>query len=404
MSRKIPTDGLSYWAVSSLKQLACPPCPVGVMQDYYDRQVFKGAVDSTQLSFVGTIGFTFCGLMGPIGQIITSYVGPRWVMLVGTILMTAGLILASFSKAVWHLYITQSVIHGMGAALMYIVSMSISPQWFRKRRGFAMGVMVSGSGVGGLILPFIMNALNESLGGAWCYRILGIITFVISSLATVLLREKPKTQICPKSTVQMRNIVDFSVCKDFKFIIWCIAGNLSMMAYFIPAFYLPSHATKLGLSPSQGSVLVAMFSAVNVIGRVLSGYLGDHLGAVNVDIIFLALCGMSSLFIWTFAASYEALMMFILTYGLLSGAVFSLLAPITATITGLERYPSGISLYLFFLTAARLGPSLAGAIQTATNKHSYFAQQIFTGLAFVLSAIVTVYLKFNLKRRPLAKV
>lgn len=45
--------------------------------------------------------------------------------------------------------------------------MSISPQWFIKRRGFAMGVMVSGSGIGGLIMPFVMTSLNESLGGAW---------------------------------------------------------------------------------------------------------------------------------------------------------------------------------------------------------------------------------------------
>jgi MFS family permease len=147
--------------------------------------------------------------------------------------------------------------------------MSISPQWFVKRRGFAMGVMVSGSGIGGLIMPFVMTHLNESLGGAWCYRVLGIITFVISLLSTLLLREKPGAHKVKKTN--LKEIIDLSVCKDKKFIIWCIAGNLSMMSYFVPAFYLPSHATKIGLSPSQGSVLVAVFSAVNVVGRILSG-------------------------------------------------------------------------------------------------------------------------------------
>ncbi|KAF7724154.1 hypothetical protein EC973_001279 [Apophysomyces ossiformis] len=73
---------------------------ISVMQDYYDRQIFKGTVDSTQLSFVGTIGFSFCGLMGPVSQIFTSLVGPRWVLLIGTILMTLGLVLASYSKQV----------------------------------------------------------------------------------------------------------------------------------------------------------------------------------------------------------------------------------------------------------------------------------------------------------------
>ncbi|KAI8636676.1 major facilitator superfamily domain-containing protein [Parasitella parasitica] len=294
----------------------------GIMQDYFDRQVFRGSVDVTELSFVGTIGFAFCGLMGPITPFFMSLVGARWVLFFGTVLISAGLILASFSTQVWQLYITQSVMHGMGAALLYIVSMSISPQWFVKRRGFAMGVMVSGSGIGGLIMPFVMTMLNETLGGAWCYRVLGIITFVVSLIATILLREKPGMPNAKKT--QLKDIINLSICKDRKFIIWCIAGNLSMLSYFVPAFFLPSHATKIGLSPSQGSMLVAVFSAVNVLGRIISGYLGDHIGVVNVDIMFLFTCGLSSLFIWTFANSFAMLMIFILIYGFMSGAVFSL--------------------------------------------------------------------------------
>lgn len=96
---------------------------LGVMQDYFDRQIFRGTVDSTELSFVGTIGFAFCGLMGPVTPFFMSYIGARWVLFFGTVLMSAGLILASFSTQVWQLYITQSVMHGMGAALLYIVSL-----------------------------------------------------------------------------------------------------------------------------------------------------------------------------------------------------------------------------------------------------------------------------------------
>ncbi|KAG1004941.1 hypothetical protein G6F27_009683 [Rhizopus arrhizus] len=214
---------------------------ISVMQDYYDRQVFKGSVDPILLNFVGTIGMSFCGLMGPVTPVLISLIGAKWLLFLATILITAGLILSSFAEQVWQLYITQSIIHGTGAALLYIVSMSISPQWFIKRRGLAMGIMVSGSGVGGLIMPFIMTHLNESLGGAWCYR-----------------------------------------------------------------------------------VLVSSFSAVNVIGRVISGYLGDHIGVVNVNVVFLFICGLSSLLIWTFANTFTTLLIFILVYGFMSGSVFSL--------------------------------------------------------------------------------
>jgi MFS family permease len=102
---------------------------IGVMQDYFDRQIFRGTVDSTELSFVGTIGFAFCGLMGPVTPFFMSLVGARWVLFFGTILISAGLILASFSTQVWQLYITQSVMHGMGAALLYIVRLTVSSIW-----------------------------------------------------------------------------------------------------------------------------------------------------------------------------------------------------------------------------------------------------------------------------------
>lgn len=100
------------------------------MQDYFDREVFKGSVDSTQLSFVGTIGFAFCGLMGPVTPFFMSLVGARWVLFFGTVLISAGLILASFSTQIWQLYITQSVMHGMGAALLYIVIIKLMTYFF----------------------------------------------------------------------------------------------------------------------------------------------------------------------------------------------------------------------------------------------------------------------------------
>ncbi|RCH85552.1 hypothetical protein CU098_007682 [Rhizopus stolonifer] len=375
---------------------------LGIMQDYYDREVFKGTVDSTSLSFVGTLGMSFCGLMGPVTPILISLVGARWLLFLSTLLLSAGLILSSFAQQVWQLYITQSIMHGIGAALLYIVSMSISPQWFVKRRGLAMGIMVSGSGLGGLIMPFVMTHLNESLGGAWCYRVLGIINFVVSLISTLLLKESPNMP--KKEKKRLKNMIDTSVCKDMSFIIWCISGNLSMIGYFIPAFYLPSHATKLGLSPSQGSILVAAFSAVNVVGRIISGCLGDYLGVVNVNSIFLFVCGMSSLFIWTIANSFITLLIFILVYGFMSGSVFSLMASITAAITGMEKYPSGVCLYLFFMTASRFGPSLAGAVQNATDKNSFFPQELFTGISFVLSALITLILKYKMNPKIWAKI
>ena len=93
------------------------------MQEYYDREVFKGTVSLAELSFVGTIGFSFCGLLGPITPYLMKLMGARLLLLCGTLLGSAGLVLASYSTKVWQLYMTQSVMHGMGTALLFIVSL-----------------------------------------------------------------------------------------------------------------------------------------------------------------------------------------------------------------------------------------------------------------------------------------
>ncbi|KAI8348453.1 major facilitator superfamily domain-containing protein [Choanephora cucurbitarum] len=361
----------------------------GILQEYYDREVFKGTVSLAELSFVGTIGFSFCGLLGPITPYLMKLMGARLLLLCGTLLGSAGLVLASYSTKVWQLYMTQSVMHGMGTALLFIVSMSISPQWFNKKRAFAVGIMVSGSGIGGLLMPFVITFLNESLGITWCYRILSIISFVLSLIPTLLLRERKQD-----FETKQRPIIDLKICKNSSFIIWCIVGNLSYMSYYIPAFYIPSHATKIGLKPSQGSLLVSVFSGVNVFGRIFSGFLGDRIGVINANTILLLTCGLSSFLVWSFSDSFYMLLVFIIFYGFASGTVPALLAPITASITGLENYSSGICLYLFFLTPGRLGPSIAGAIQSATDKHSFLSHQMFTGSTFVASFLVSLYLKY----------
>jgi hypothetical protein len=79
-------------------------------------------------------------------------------------------------------------------------------------------------------------------------------------------------------------------------------------------------------------------------------------------------------------------------------------APITAAITGIEKYPSGICLYLLCVAASRFGPSLAGAVQTATNKNSFLPQEMFTGIAFILSALITLLLKLKMNPNVFAKI
>ena len=97
---------------------------------------------------------------------------------------------------------------------MYVIVMSVTPQWFTKRRGVAMGIVAGGSGMGGLIVPFIMTPINRNLGFAWTYRVMGFVCLFCDVIACILVKEKfPRV----KEKKKLLSIVQFDVLKILTF-------------------------------------------------------------------------------------------------------------------------------------------------------------------------------------------
>lgn len=73
----------------------------GIMQDYFERNVFEGVPNAQlQLSFAGTFMEMFVDMMGPLVQILTSRFGLKFVLVLGGLLMTLGLQMASLTSEV----------------------------------------------------------------------------------------------------------------------------------------------------------------------------------------------------------------------------------------------------------------------------------------------------------------
>jgi MFS family permease len=114
--------------------------------------------------------------------------------------------------------------------------MGIVPQWFDKRRGLALGLSASGSGIGGLIMPFIMNALLVKFGAPWTYRIIGFICLFLGGFATFLVKEKFPDKSGRK---KITDIVQWSVLADNNLKLWCLAATITLFGYLVPFFFLP---------------------------------------------------------------------------------------------------------------------------------------------------------------------
>src|SRR6185437_7244585 len=64
--------------------------------------------------------------------------------------------------------------------------------WFDRRRGLALGVAMSGVGLGGFVMPQLAEALIERGGWRGAYPLLGLLTLVIAFPAVALWIREPR--------------------------------------------------------------------------------------------------------------------------------------------------------------------------------------------------------------------
>ncbi|KAI8340150.1 major facilitator superfamily domain-containing protein [Chlamydoabsidia padenii] len=376
----------------------------GIMQNYYEQHVFNNAPSAVvSLAFVGTLGMCFMRAGGPLAQLLEPHLGHRGVLFLGCICKALGMIMAGFANQIYQLYICQGLLFGLGSSFMYYTSLFITPQWFTKRKGLALGILASGTGIGGLIFPFVMTSVNNSLGVHWTYRVLGLMCFVMDLMACGLIKENPKMKRPQgEKKKKLSDIIQLRVLQDGQYVLWIIGSDIALLGYFIPFYFLPSYGRSIGLSDDQGAILLALTSAFNCIGRGLTGYCADYLGQLNTNIAFTLMGGISCFLIWIFASSYAALLGFSFVFGLFCGSYFSLLSPITTLILGKERFPTGLSLLLVFNIIGVFGPNVASAIETQLLSHAHYQPflfyKLFAGSCYVLATFVYLILRLRINK------
>merc|ERR1719228_1851011 len=107
---------------------------------------------------------------GPIASYFTNRYGCRAVTIAGAILAAAGLALSCAAKSIVVLYFTVGILTGLGFGLIYLPAIVSVSVYFEKKRAFATGIAVCGSGLGTFIMAPVTKGLINSFG--WKYAML----------------------------------------------------------------------------------------------------------------------------------------------------------------------------------------------------------------------------------------
>lgn len=107
-------------------------------------------------------------LSGPIASYLTDRYGCRKVTIVGAITASIGFLLSAISNSMEMLFVTFGIIAGFGLSLCYVAAVVIVAYYFDKRRSFATGISVCGSGIGTFLFPPLIQYLITHYGWRGC--------------------------------------------------------------------------------------------------------------------------------------------------------------------------------------------------------------------------------------------
>ena len=125
---------------------------IGVFQDYYQGHQLSSYSSST-VSWIPSLQAFSMFIGAPVyGKIFDGY-GPRWLLIGGTFFHVFGLMMASISTEYYQFLLSQGLCSALGASAVFYAANNSGSTWFFHRRAFALGILSSGSSLGGVIFP-----------------------------------------------------------------------------------------------------------------------------------------------------------------------------------------------------------------------------------------------------------
>ncbi|XP_059610624.1 uncharacterized protein LOC132257652 [Phlebotomus argentipes] len=115
-------------------------------------------------AWIGSLFMAMPLLSGPIASFLTDRYGCRRVTVAGSILAAVGFMISAFSTSMEMLFFTFGILAGFGLSLCYVAAVVIVAYYFDKRRSFATGLSVCGSGIGTFIFAPLTQVLLEEYG------------------------------------------------------------------------------------------------------------------------------------------------------------------------------------------------------------------------------------------------
>ena len=356
-----------------------------------------------QVSFAASLRGLEMGILAfPVGFIVDRF-GARKLMLSGVIAVGFGLLLLSATRSLFTFYAAFLLMAFGAGGCTSVVTLSAVADWFDKNVGKAIGVMASGFGASGLMIPLIVW-LIAAYGWRSTLVILGVGMWVLGIPLSFIIRENPRSsensegkpsslsrglgeEAKEKAGVGFREIL-----KNRSFLYLNLVEAIRMMVVSAVITHVMPFLSSMAISRTTAGFVAAAIPLSSIIGRIGFGWAADLFekrkvmacGFIVMGVGLLTFCGVN----WTWM-----LVPFLLLFPPSYGGMIVLRGAIVRDYFGRESFGKMIGMVMGSSSVGSiLGPTLAGWAFDTVGSY------LFIWIAFSASLGLSTLLVLRIRR------
>ncbi len=336
-----------------------------------------------------------------ISGILQDRMGPRRLVILGTLLVGSGLIASSFATTAPMLIFTFGGMVGAGIGFGYACLSPTAMKWFHpSKKGMVNGLIAGGFGMAPLYLAPTTSALIENMGISNAFLFLGASVLIVA-LPLAFTIVTPSADYKPAVPAKLKNAaktvtsapVDFTwrqMLKTRQFYMLWVMFALSSSAGLMLIGNMMNIAAIQG-NITSAAYLVSVLALFNTGGRIIMGMLSDKIGRIRTLLLVLVLQAVN-LLAFPMLTTEIGFVLGAAVAGISYGALLSVFPSITADYYGLKNYGTNFGvLYTAWGVSGFIGPVVAAIVVDSTG--SFSMAYAFSVATLAIAAVLALMVK-----------
>jgi MFS family permease len=281
------------------------------------------SVNRSDASLPYTLTMIGFGLGGIVMGRLADRFGVVVPVVIGTVCLGAGFIVAGFADSLWQFALAQGLLIGfLGSSATFAPLVADTSLWFHRRRGIAVAICASGNYLAGALWPPVVQYFFDTAG--WRQTYMGVGAFCIAAMLplALVLRRRPPALVVASADGTGHAPAPHSLGLPPRLLLGllCTAGVACCVAMSMPQVHIVALCGDLGFAAARGAEMLSLMLGFGIVSRLLSGWICDRIGGLRTLLLGSAL-QMVALTLYLPADDLTSLYVVSALFGLFQGGI-----------------------------------------------------------------------------------